>query len=80
MEINKLRWAMDSSFWNLDMSTPKILDGLVQLVLDDPFPPSLTRGAKLSKPKQIDLTQRYMGLTRGSMMPSHIHRVSYLVI
>ncbi|TQD72846.1 hypothetical protein C1H46_041612 [Malus baccata] len=60
MEMKKLRWATDGSFWDLDMSTPRTLDGLVRPVPGDPLPLGLTRGAKLSRPKQIDFMQRFM--------------------
>nr|XP_008390470.2 protein TRIGALACTOSYLDIACYLGLYCEROL 4, chloroplastic-like [Malus domestica] len=58
--MKKLRWAMDGSFWDLDMSTPRTLDGLVRPVPGDPLPLGLTRGAKLSRPNQIDFMQRFM--------------------
>ncbi|CAB4262429.1 unnamed protein product [Prunus armeniaca] len=60
MEMKKLRWAMDGSFWDLDMSTPRTLDGLGRPVPGDPLPLGLTRGARLSRPKQIDFMQRFM--------------------
>ncbi|KAM0984644.1 hypothetical protein EV2_012425 [Malus domestica] len=60
MEMKKLRWAMDGSFWDLDVSTPRTLDGLVRPVPGDPLPLGLTRGPRLSRPKQIDFMQRFM--------------------
>ncbi|BFG14790.1 hypothetical protein CerSpe_010640 [Prunus speciosa] len=60
MEMKKLRWAMDGSFWDLDVSTPRTLDGLARPVPGDPLPLGLTRGARLSRPKQIDFMQRFM--------------------
>lgn len=60
MEMKKLRWAMDGSFWDLDISTPRTLDGLARPVPGDPLPLGLTRGARLSRPKQIDFMQRFM--------------------
>ncbi|KAM1745342.1 hypothetical protein ACFX11_012105 [Malus domestica] len=60
IEMKKLRWAMDGSFWDLDVSTPRTLDGLVRPVPGDPLPLGLTRGPRLSRPKQIDFMQRFM--------------------
>ncbi|CAK9170135.1 unnamed protein product [Ilex paraguariensis] len=61
--MNKLRWAMDGGgFWDVDMSTPITLDGLARLVTDDPIPLGLSRGARLSRPKQIDFFQRFMSM------------------
>lgn len=59
--MNKLRWVMDDGFWDLDMSTPITLDGLARPVPGDPtFPLGLSRGTRLSRPKQIDFFQRFM--------------------
>ncbi|KAL9670213.1 hypothetical protein QQ045_007764 [Rhodiola kirilowii] len=58
--MRKLRWAMDGGFWDLDMSTPVVIDGLARPVPGDPLPLSLSRGARLSRPKQIDFMQRFM--------------------
>ncbi|KAL6188369.1 hypothetical protein ACLB2K_039762 [Fragaria x ananassa] len=60
MEMKKLRWAMDGAFWDLDISTPRTLDGLSRPVPGDPLPLGLSRGARLSRPKQIDFMQRFM--------------------
>uniref|UniRef100_A0A7N0UEG0 Uncharacterized protein n=1 Tax=Kalanchoe fedtschenkoi TaxID=63787 RepID=A0A7N0UEG0_KALFE len=58
--MRKLRWAMDGGFWDLDMSTPVTIDGLARPVPEDPLPLSLTRGASLSRPKQLDFMQRFL--------------------
>lgn len=58
--MRKLRWATDGGFWDLDMSTPVLIDGLAKAVPDDPLPLSLSRGARLSRPKQIDFMQRFL--------------------
>ena len=60
MEMKKLRWAMDGAFWDLDISTPRTLDGLSRPVPGDPLPLGISRGARLSRPKQIDFMQRFM--------------------
>ncbi|KAJ7955337.1 protein TRIGALACTOSYLDIACYLGLYCEROL 4, chloroplastic-like [Quillaja saponaria] len=61
MEMRKLRWAMDGGgFWDLDVSTPKTLDGLAFPVPGDPLPLGLSRGTRLSRPKQLHFMQRFM--------------------
>ncbi|CAI9094927.1 OLC1v1030760C2 [Oldenlandia corymbosa var. corymbosa] len=60
MAMRKLRWAMDSGFWDLDMSTPVTLDGRARSVPGDPLPLGLSRGTLLSRPRQIDFFQRFM--------------------
>ena len=47
-------------FWDLDVSTPKTLDGLACPVPENPIPLGLSRGARLSRPKQIEFMQRFM--------------------
>uniref|UniRef100_A0A5B7BNP7 Protein TRIGALACTOSYLDIACYLGLYCEROL 4 n=1 Tax=Davidia involucrata TaxID=16924 RepID=A0A5B7BNP7_DAVIN len=58
--MKKLRWTMDGSFWDLDMSTPRTIDGLARPVPGDPLPLGISRGVRLSRPKQIDFFQRFM--------------------
>ncbi|OVA16640.1 hypothetical protein BVC80_1543g74 [Macleaya cordata] len=60
--MKKLRWAMDGGFWDLDMSTPVTVDGLARPVPGDTIPLGLSRGTKLSRPKQIDFMQRFMAM------------------
>lgn len=59
-EVKKLRWVMDGSFWDLDASTPRTVDGSARPVPGDPVPLGVSRGARLSRPKQIDFLQRFM--------------------
>ncbi|KAF5452176.1 hypothetical protein F2P56_027204 [Juglans regia] len=58
--MKKLRWAMDGSFWDLDVSTPRTLDGLARPVPGDPIPLGLSRGTRLSRAKQLHFMQRFM--------------------
>ncbi|KAK9139061.1 hypothetical protein Scep_008742 [Stephania cephalantha] len=58
--MKKLRWAMDGAFWDLDMSTPVTLDGVARPVPGDPLPLGLSRGIKLTRPKQVDFMHRFM--------------------
>ncbi|KAF8369908.1 hypothetical protein HHK36_032063 [Tetracentron sinense] len=60
--MKKLRWAMDGGFWDLDMSTPVTIDGLARPVPGYPLPLGLSRGTKLSRPKQIDFMHRFMSM------------------
>ncbi|CAI0375503.1 unnamed protein product [Linum tenue] len=58
--MNKLRWAMDGGFWDLDISTPVTLEGETRAVPGHPLPLGVSRGTKLSRPKQTDFFQRFM--------------------
>ncbi|KAK3189577.1 hypothetical protein Dsin_029138 [Dipteronia sinensis] len=60
--MKKLRWAMEGDFWELDVSTPRTLDGTARPVPANPLPLGLSRGTTLSRPKQIDFFQRFMFL------------------
>ena len=60
--MKKLRWAMDGSFWELDMSTAMTADGLARPVPGDPIPLGVSRGTRLSRAKQIHFMQRFMFL------------------
>ncbi|KAK1279652.1 hypothetical protein QJS04_geneDACA004683 [Acorus gramineus] len=68
MTMRKLRWAMDGGYWDLDMSTPATVDGTARAVPGDPLPLSLSRGVRLSRPKQIDFMQRFMSVL---LVPSY---------
>ncbi|KAL5782804.1 hypothetical protein ACOSP7_007833 [Xanthoceras sorbifolium] len=58
--MKKLRWAMEGDFWELDVSTPRTLEGTALAVPANPLPLGLSRGTRLSRPKQIDFFQRFM--------------------
>ncbi|XP_030484915.2 protein TRIGALACTOSYLDIACYLGLYCEROL 4, chloroplastic [Cannabis sativa] len=67
--MRKLRWVMDGSgFWELDASTPTTIDGLARPIPGDTLPLGLSRGARLSRPKQIDFFQRFMA---APVVPSY---------
>ncbi|KAK7303867.1 hypothetical protein RJT34_14784 [Clitoria ternatea] len=78
--MRKLRWVMDGGgFWDLDISTPKTLDGLACPVPGDPLPLGLSRGTKLSRPRQLHFMHRFM---HAPLIPSYsilhglsLHRV-----
>ncbi|XP_045790475.1 protein TRIGALACTOSYLDIACYLGLYCEROL 4, chloroplastic [Trifolium pratense] len=60
--MRKLRWVMDGGgFWNLDISTPKTLDGFASPVPEDPLTlGGLSRGTRLSRPRQLQFMQLFM--------------------
>ncbi|XP_061368685.1 protein TRIGALACTOSYLDIACYLGLYCEROL 4, chloroplastic [Gastrolobium bilobum] len=59
--MRKLRWVMDGGgFWDLDVSTPKTLDGLACPVPGDPLPLGLSRGTRLSRPRQLHFMHLFM--------------------
>ncbi|KAI5446231.1 hypothetical protein KIW84_014172 [Lathyrus oleraceus] len=59
--MRKLRWVMDGGgFWDLDISTPKTIDGLASPVPGNPLPLGLSRGARLSRPRQLQFMQLFM--------------------
>ncbi|KAJ0034694.1 hypothetical protein Pint_24174 [Pistacia integerrima] len=58
--MKKLRWAMEGDFWELDMSTPKTIEATARPLSLNPLPLGLSRGTRLSRPKQIDFFQRFM--------------------
>lgn len=47
-------------FWDLDVSTPKTLDGLACPVPGDPLPLGLSRGTRLSRPRQLQFMHLFM--------------------
>ncbi|XP_057431158.1 protein TRIGALACTOSYLDIACYLGLYCEROL 4, chloroplastic [Lotus japonicus] len=67
--MRKLRWVMDGgAFWDLDVSTPKTLDGLACPVPEDPLPLGLSRGTRLSRPKQLHFMHTFM---HALLLPSY---------
>ncbi|KAG6575159.1 Protein TRIGALACTOSYLDIACYLGLYCEROL 4, chloroplastic [Cucurbita argyrosperma subsp. argyrosperma] len=73
--MRKLRWTMEGqSFWDLDVSTPRTLDGSASPVPTDLqlLPLGLSRGVRLSRAKQIDFMQQFMAAPFvPSYTPSH---------
>ncbi|CAI9771126.1 unnamed protein product [Fraxinus pennsylvanica] len=68
--MKKLRWVMDGGFWDVDVSTPVTLDGVARPVPGDPLHLGISRGQRLSRPKQIDFFQRFMFMP---LVPSFSH-------
>lgn len=67
-KMKQLRWAMDGDFWELDISTPTTLEGTARPVPGDSLPLGLSRGARLSRPNQIDFFHRFMATP---LLPSY---------
>jgi len=59
-EMNRMRWVGEGDIWDLDMSTPVTLEGTARAVPDDPLPLGLSRGTRLSRPKQVEFFHRFM--------------------
>ncbi|KAK7329355.1 hypothetical protein VNO77_23516 [Canavalia gladiata] len=78
--MRKLRWVMDGGgFWDLDISTPKTLDGVACPSPGDPLPLGLSRGTRLSRPRQLQFMHTFM---HAPLIPSYaqpygltLHRV-----
>ncbi|GKA90919.1 hypothetical protein Tco_0812789 [Tanacetum coccineum] len=63
--MRKLRWVRDDDgLWDLDLSTPATLNGVARPIPGDGVPSvlGLSRGVRLSRPKQVDFFQRFMFL------------------
>ncbi|KAL6519721.1 hypothetical protein OROMI_032615 [Orobanche minor] len=72
--MKKLRWAMDGGFWEVDVSTPVTVDGVARPVPGETVPLGLSRGARMSRPKQIDFFQRFMTMP---FVPSFSNGLSF---
>ncbi|XVF71864.1 hypothetical protein PTKIN_Ptkin12aG0073600 [Pterospermum kingtungense] len=70
--MKKLRWAMDGDFWELDASTPRTLEGTALAVPGKALPLGVSRGTRLSRPKQIDFMQRFMA---APFLPSYSNQL-----
>ncbi|ERN19982.1 protein TRIGALACTOSYLDIACYLGLYCEROL 4, chloroplastic [Amborella trichopoda] len=54
--MSKLRWAMDSGFWDLNLSTATTLDGVVRAVPDEPcFPLGAARASRALRVQQLSI-------------------------
>ncbi|CAN6926706.1 unnamed protein product [Brassica oleracea] len=58
--MNRLRWVGEGDIWELDMSTPVTLEATARAVSNDPLPLGLSRGTRLSRPKQAEFFHRFM--------------------
>lgn len=53
---------MEGDFWELDISTPKTIEATARPLPQSPLPLGLSRGTRLSRPRQIDFFQRFMAV------------------
>ncbi|KAF4403439.1 hypothetical protein G4B88_008085 [Cannabis sativa] len=49
----RLRTAMDSTFWDLDVATPRVLEGSAKAVPGEPFPMDATRASGAIRIQQV---------------------------
>ncbi|KAF4395252.1 hypothetical protein CsatB_007150 [Cannabis sativa] len=49
----RLRTAMDSAFWDLDVATPRVLEGSAKAVPGEPFPMDATRASRAIRIQQV---------------------------
>ncbi|KAL9237574.1 hypothetical protein vseg_012105 [Gypsophila vaccaria] len=60
--MKRLRWVTEgSSSWEVDLSTPATLDGVARPISQDgPLPLGLSRGTRLTRPKQLHFIHTFM--------------------
>ncbi|URE36497.1 hypothetical protein MUK42_17868 [Musa troglodytarum] len=59
--MGRLRWAEEGGGrWKLDMEAPVTMEGTARAVPGDPLPLSLSRGRRITRPKQLDFMHRFM--------------------
>ena len=51
----RLRTAMDSAFWDLDVATPQVLDGVAKAVPGEPIPMDGARASRALRLQQVSL-------------------------
>ncbi|XP_024022274.1 protein TRIGALACTOSYLDIACYLGLYCEROL 4, chloroplastic [Morus notabilis] len=51
----RLRTAMDSAFWDLDLATPRVLDGNAKAIPGEPFPMDGARASRALRIQQVSL-------------------------
>ncbi|XP_072976415.1 protein TRIGALACTOSYLDIACYLGLYCEROL 4, chloroplastic [Typha angustifolia] len=57
--MGRLRWAAEGR-WELDMEAPVTMEGTARPVPGHPLPLGLSRGPRISRPKQLDFMHRFM--------------------
>lgn len=55
LKMARLRSAMDSCFWDFNLSTPLALDGIARAVPGDPVPLDGARASKILRAEQLSL-------------------------
>ncbi|GJN06147.1 hypothetical protein PR202_ga23847 [Eleusine coracana subsp. coracana] len=59
--LRRMRWMSDGDGrWELDAETPVTMEGTARPVPGDPLPLGLSRGPRVTRPKQLDFFHRFM--------------------
>ncbi|KAL6627619.1 hypothetical protein ACP70R_031345 [Stipagrostis hirtigluma subsp. patula] len=59
--LRRMRWLTDGDGrWELDAETPATMEGTARPVPGDPLPLGLSRGPRVTRPKQLDFFHRFM--------------------
>ncbi|XP_020108052.1 protein TRIGALACTOSYLDIACYLGLYCEROL 4, chloroplastic [Ananas comosus] len=65
MMVGRLRWATregGGGRWEADAETAATMEGTARAVPGDPLPLGLSRGPRVTRPKQLDFMHRFMSL------------------
>nr|CAD1833793.1 unnamed protein product [Ananas comosus var. bracteatus] len=65
MMVGRLRWATTEGGggrWEADAETAATMEGTARAVPGDPLPLGLSRGPRVTRPKQLDFMHRFMSL------------------
>ncbi|CAD6205413.1 unnamed protein product [Miscanthus lutarioriparius] len=82
MSLRRMRWMSDEDGrWELDAETPVTMEGTVRPVPGDPLPLGLSRGYRVTRPKQLDFFHGFMAsplvptfsATRDGLSVNHAH-------
>ncbi|KAF8672572.1 hypothetical protein HU200_049258 [Digitaria exilis] len=61
MLLRRMRWMSEGDGrWELDAETPATMEGTARPVPGDPLPLGLSRGPRVTRPKQLDFFHRFM--------------------
>ncbi|KAJ1264520.1 hypothetical protein BS78_08G007500 [Paspalum vaginatum] len=61
MLLRRMRWMSEGDGrWELDAETPVTMEGTARPVPGDPLPLGLSRGYRVTRPKQLDFFHRFM--------------------
>ncbi|KAM0954586.1 putative protein TRIGALACTOSYLDIACYLGLYCEROL 4 [Dioscorea sansibarensis] len=66
--MRRMRWAVDGGGLDLDAETPVTMEGTARAVPGDPLPLGISRGVRITRPKQFDFMHRFMSLP---LVPSY---------
>ncbi|KAJ0980016.1 hypothetical protein J5N97_015490 [Dioscorea zingiberensis] len=66
--MRRMRWAVDGVGLELDAEAPVTIEGTARAVPGDPLPLGISRGIRITRPKQLDFMHRFMALP---LVPSY---------